>query len=80
MIRRAFLRRMASAAMAGMLGLELMSRAPVFQAKPLQYFTVTPMSAEDVENAQAVEAILNWTAENRPEWIKRAYNEALGAL
>ena len=28
MIRRAFLRRMASAAMAGMLGLELMSRVP----------------------------------------------------
>ena len=28
MIRRAFLRRMASAAMAGMLGLELVSRAP----------------------------------------------------
>ncbi len=80
MIRRAFLRRMAHAAMAGMLGAELLLRAPSFEPEPFKYFTVTPMTAQDVENAQALEAILNWTSENRPEWIQEAYNETLGAL
>ena len=39
MIRRAFLRRMASAAMAGMLGLELASRIPVVE--PHDPYTAT---------------------------------------
>ena len=50
MIRRAFLRRMAHAAMAGMLGVELLTRAPRFVDDPdvVRYYTSKAVEGPEI--------------------------------